>query len=134
MQHVLQKLFCPASSFRAAHERDIRMIFEQDEIKAVALKAYERIVQAWELSQRDGAPSDIGDAVLSSDQSSWAWQLSKAVMRATDVLGSQRAAELWLLAPAMGLDNRRPIDLLATSAGAEAVENLLIRLDYGVYT
>lgn len=80
-----------------------------------------------------GATSDVGDALMSPDQSSRAWQISRTVVRATDVLGSQKAAELWLLAPAMGLDNRRPIDLLATSAGAEAVGNLLIRLDYGVY-
>ena len=80
-----------------------------------------------------GALPDVGDAVLSPDQSSRAWQLSKTVVQATDLLGSQEAAELWLLAPAMGLDNRRPIDLLATSAGAEAVGDLLIRLDYGVY-
>ncbi|MDE4063639.1 antitoxin Xre/MbcA/ParS toxin-binding domain-containing protein [Phaeobacter gallaeciensis] len=34
----------------------------------------------------------------------------------------------------MGLDNRRPIDLLATAAGAEAVADYLTRMEYGVYT
>jgi len=34
----------------------------------------------------------------------------------------------------MGLNQRRPIDLLATPAGVEMVETFLERLDYGVYT
>ena len=38
-----------------------------------------------------------------------------------------------MLAPAIGLDNRRPIDLLSSAAGAEAVENALTRMEYGVY-
>jgi uncharacterized protein (DUF2384 family) len=32
------------------------------------------------------------------------------------------------------LNQRRPIDLIATPAGVEMVENFLERLDYGVYT
>ena len=31
------------------------------------------------------------------------------------------------------LDQRRPIDLLATSAGTQIVEDFLQRLEYGVY-
>jgi putative toxin-antitoxin system antitoxin component (TIGR02293 family) len=36
--------------------------------------------------------------------------------------------------PAIGLDQRRPIDLLTTPAGAELVETFLERLEYGVYS
>ena len=36
--------------------------------------------------------------------------------------------------PAMGLDRKRPIDLLSTPAGAELVERHLARVDLGVYT
>ncbi|TIY10108.1 MAG: DUF2384 domain-containing protein, partial [Mesorhizobium sp.] len=39
----------------------------------------------------------------------------------------------WLERPAIGLDQRRPIDLLATPAGVELVEDYLERLEYGVY-
>lgn len=53
--------------------------------------------------------------------------------RATEVFGSQRAAEQWLERPAMGLDQRRPIDLLATQAGVEIVERFPTRLHYGVH-
>ena len=50
------------------------------------------------------------------------------------MFGSQEEAEEWLRRPAMGLDQRRPIDLLATPAGVELVEDFLGRLKYGVYT
>jgi putative toxin-antitoxin system antitoxin component (TIGR02293 family) len=53
---------------------------------------------------------------------------------ATDVFGSQRAAKDWLERPAMGLDQRRPIDLMATTAGAKMAEDFLQRLAHGVYT
>ena len=49
------------------------------------------------------------------------------------MLGSQAEAEQWLERPAIGLDRRRPIDLLATPAGIELVEDYLERLEYGVY-
>lgn len=36
--------------------------------------------------------------------------------------------------PEMALDRRTPLEMMSTSAGAEMVEDLLTRLDYGVYT
>lgn len=71
---------------------------------------------------------------LSPEQSSRAWQFAEILAQATDVLGSQEAAEAWMLDPAIGLDNRRPIDLLSSAAGAEAVEHHITRMEYGVYT
>jgi putative toxin-antitoxin system antitoxin component (TIGR02293 family) len=50
------------------------------------------------------------------------------------VFGTQERAEEWLAKPAMGLDRRRPIDLLQTVQGAGIVSDFLTRLDYGVYT
>jgi uncharacterized protein (DUF2384 family) len=34
----------------------------------------------------------------------------------------------------MALEQRKPIDLLSTPAGVETVEELLTRLEFGVYT
>jgi putative toxin-antitoxin system antitoxin component (TIGR02293 family) len=70
---------------------------------------------------------------LSTEQSSRTWSFARILTKATSVLGSQDAAEKWMIVPAMGLDNRRPIDLLATAAGTELVQEFLERLDYGVY-
>ena len=46
---------------------------------------------------------------------------------------SQEEAEQWLGRLAIGLEQRCPIDLLATPAGIELVEQHLERLAYGVY-
>lgn len=73
-----------------------------------------------------------GDA-LSIDQGSKLWKFAEILSSAINVLGSQEAAEEWLNRPAIGLEYRKPIDLMASSAGAEAVEAYLIQMDYGVY-
>lgn len=70
---------------------------------------------------------------LSQEQSGRTWKFAEILARATAVLGSQEEAEQWLERPALGLDGRRPIDLLATPAGVELVEDFLRRLEYGVY-
>jgi putative toxin-antitoxin system antitoxin component (TIGR02293 family) len=75
-----------------------------------------------------------GTKLLSHEQSGRTWKLAEILAKATDVLGSREEAEQWLERPAMGLNQRRPIDLLATPAGVEMVETFLERLDYGVYT
>lgn len=71
--------------------------------------------------------------LLSQEQSGRTWKFAEILARATVVLGSQQEAEQWLERPAIGLDQRRPIDLLATPAGVELVEDYLQRLEYGVY-
>ncbi|MBO0734699.1 MAG: DUF2384 domain-containing protein [Methylocapsa sp.] len=70
---------------------------------------------------------------LSGEQSGRIWKFAEIVAKATAVLGSKEEAENWLDRPAIGLNQRRPIDLLATPAGARLVEDLLERLEYGVY-
>jgi len=78
--------------------------------------------------------SEQGQAKLSLEQSSRTWRFAEILAQAIEILGSQEAAEAWLLAPAIGLENRRPIDLLSSAAGGEAVEHYLTRMEYGVYT
>lgn len=71
--------------------------------------------------------------VLSPEQSSRTWNFARLLAKAAAVLGSQAEAETWMLQPALGLEGRRPIDLLATAAGSDLVREYLERLDYGVY-
>jgi putative toxin-antitoxin system antitoxin component (TIGR02293 family) len=70
---------------------------------------------------------------LNPEQSGRAWTFAEILARATTVFGSQDEAEQWLERPAIGLDQRRPLDLLATPAGVKLVEDHLERLEYGVY-
>lgn len=39
-------------------------------------------------------------------------------------------AEAWMLRPAVGLDGRRPIDLMKTDSGSRLVRDHLIRVEY----
>lgn len=52
---------------------------------------------------------------------------------AAQVLGSQALADRWMERPAPALDGRCPGELLADDAGVEAVRELLMRIEYGVY-
>jgi putative toxin-antitoxin system antitoxin component (TIGR02293 family) len=70
---------------------------------------------------------------LNSEQSGRTWKLAEILAKATAVFGSKEDAEQWLERPATGLNQRKPIDLLATPAGVELVEDFLVRLERGVY-
>ncbi|GAP37748.1 hypothetical protein ISF6_3693 [Piscinibacter sakaiensis] len=61
------------------------------------------------------------------------YRLESVRALAEDVLGSSEAADEWLASEAIGLEFRRPIDLLSSSPGAEAVKTLLQRMKHGVY-
>lgn len=61
------------------------------------------------------------------------YRLESVRAMAEEVLGSAEAADEWLNTEAMGLEFRKPIDLVSTSPGAEAVKTLLQRMKYGVY-
>ncbi len=82
------------------------------------------------LQRRKGSPTKL----LSQEQSGRTWKFAEILAKATAVLGSRSEAEQWLERPSIGLDQRRPIDLLSTPAGIELVEDHLQRLEYGVYT
>lgn len=79
--------------------------------------------------RRKSGPAKLLNVV----QSGRTWKFAEILAKATEVLGSQEEAEQWLERPAIGLNQRRPIDLLETPAGVEMVENFLERLEYGVY-
>ena len=68
-----------------------------------------------------------------SEPSSVAAWLAEVRALAEDVLGSTQAANDWLHSEAIGLEFRRPVDLLAAPGGVEAVETLLHRMKCGVY-
>jgi putative toxin-antitoxin system antitoxin component (TIGR02293 family) len=80
--------------------------------------------------RREKHPTEL----LSQEQSGRTWKFAEILTRATPLFGSQAAAEQWLEQPAIGLNQRRPIDLMTTPAGLELVEDYLGRIEYGVYT
>lgn len=73
------------------------------------------------------------EALLGSRHSDAAMALIEITTLAERVLGTLDLAERWLEAPAIALDGKRPLDLLTSAPGIEAVKDLLIRMEYGVY-
>jgi len=113
----------PAKALTSFVETFVTLNWDAALEKAVgmSLRTYQRHVAA-------------DDKPLSLEQTARTWKLAEIVARATEIFGSREKAELWLTRPAVGLNQRRPIDLLATPAGVELVETFLQRIDYGVYT
>ena len=72
-------------------------------------------------------------ARLDSKVTDGIFKLDEVRKLAVEVLGSEAAAEAWLSEEAIGLENRRPIDLVRSTPGAALVKQLLQRMQYGVY-
>lgn len=81
------------------------------------------------LQRKEKKPQEL----LSHEQAGRAWQFAELLAKATVVFGAQNEAEQWFERPAIGLNQKRPIDLLTTPAGVKVVEDHLERLAYGVY-
>jgi putative toxin-antitoxin system antitoxin component (TIGR02293 family) len=71
---------------------------------------------------------------LSADESDRLLRLARVVARAEEVLGSSERAGAWLRGPVRALGGGRPLDLLDTDLGAQQVEQVLGRIEHGVYS
>jgi putative toxin-antitoxin system antitoxin component (TIGR02293 family) len=91
------------------------------------------LLKAMGISERTLQRGMSADKRLDSNATDRTLRLAAVTQQASEVLGSRSAAEQWLSAPAMGLDQRRPIELLQSSEGTALVKTLLTRMDYGVY-
>ncbi len=113
--HALTHLVKDVALLRAAGHGSL------EKAVGMSLRTYQRRVEA-------------PDARLSPEQSGRAWTFAEILARATALLGDRAEAEAWLDRSAIGLDGRKPIDLLATPAGVALIEDYLTRLEHGVYT
>jgi putative toxin-antitoxin system antitoxin component (TIGR02293 family) len=71
---------------------------------------------------------------LSPDESDKVIRYSRLVRQAADFFGDIEKARAWLKHPQYGLGGAVPLDYARTEAGAREVENLLGRMEYGVYS
>lgn len=71
---------------------------------------------------------------FSPEQSRTIWHFAVLAIQATHVFGSRDEAIRWFGMPALALGGQCPIDVLLTDSGASQVQDVLIRLQYGVYT
>jgi putative toxin-antitoxin system antitoxin component (TIGR02293 family) len=79
--------------------------------------------------RRKGAGSKLNPAV--SDR---VVRFAKLLGKAVKVFGDMEDAKQWLNSPQFGLGGAVPLDYAKTEIGAREVENLLGRIEYGVYS
>jgi putative toxin-antitoxin system antitoxin component (TIGR02293 family) len=61
-------------------------------------------------------------------------RFARLLGQAVQLFGGLEEARQWLKAPQRGLGGAVPLDYAQTETGAREVENLLGRIDYGVYS
>lgn len=71
---------------------------------------------------------------LDSAESDRVVRFAKLVGKAVQVMESPENARKWLAAPQVGLGGAIPLEYAETEIGAREVENLLGRIEYGVYS
>ena len=71
---------------------------------------------------------------IGRDESEKLVRYQRLVKKAEEVFGNAGAAREWLTNPQPGLGNARPVEFAKTEIGAREVENLLGRIEYGVYS
>ena len=71
---------------------------------------------------------------LSPDESDKVMRFSRLLEHATMVFGDLERGRAWLKFPQYGLGGAVPLDYAKTEIGAREVDNLLGRIDYGVYS
>ena len=71
---------------------------------------------------------------LQPDESDRVWRASAIFDMTVDLFeGDVAAARQWLLTPQKGLEGAIPLEFAATEVGAREVENLIGRLEHGVF-
>lgn len=74
-----------------------------------------------------------GAKKLSAEQSDRVARTAGIAALAQRVFGNVEVARDWLRTPNASLNHETPLRLLRTGSGAKVVENVLIRIDRGVY-
>lgn len=75
-----------------------------------------------------------GQNRLDSQESERIVRLAGIAAQATSTLGGLDKAKPWLITPNRALGGAAPITLLDTDVGTRAVEDVLLRIEHGVYS
>jgi len=71
---------------------------------------------------------------LNPQESDRLYRVARAASQAVEVLGSIDKSRVWLKTPNRALGCEIPLDLLDTEIGARQVEEVLLRLNYGIFS
>lgn len=109
--------------------------------EGVPMDAFERLAQHLPavgievIASRSSIRRRKGQGFLSMNESERALRIARVLARATELFGSETLAQEWLARPVdyvPGEDSISPLELCAHDAGAELIENSLLRTRYGM--
>jgi putative toxin-antitoxin system antitoxin component (TIGR02293 family) len=138
-KHRLESLLAGSGGVRELggwHERILAGLkfTAVDKLKAHAALTDPELARLLGISEATLRRARAAHSVLDAATSDRLYRLSKALAVAEEVLADAQQAMSWLRRAQPGLGGQVPLDLLVTQAGADEVETLLRRIDYGVYT
>jgi putative toxin-antitoxin system antitoxin component (TIGR02293 family) len=76
----------------------------------------------------------LGEGVLDLSESERLWELARLFNRAKEVLESQAGAVHWFKNPIQALGWATPLSYARTAVGLRELENILGRIEHGVYS
>lgn len=113
-------------------------------IKGLPVKYYDYLLEQMSIPSGElAAALDISSKTLYNrkHEGKFNFHESERIMRyirifrrAVDVLGGEENARRWFTTPLRALGNEKPIEFTKTEIGAREVEDLLGRIDHGVYS
>jgi putative toxin-antitoxin system antitoxin component (TIGR02293 family) len=71
---------------------------------------------------------------LTPQESDRLFRLARSFAQVVEVLGSRDKARVWLRTPNRALGGEIPLDLLDTEIGSRQVEEVLFRLEHGIFS
>ena len=71
---------------------------------------------------------------LTSIESDRLYRLAQVISQAVETLGTLDKARRWISTPNLALGGEVPLELLDTTVGAQQVEEILLRLTYGIHS
>lgn len=90
---------------------------------------FELVIPQRTLSHRRAKGQD-----LTPEESNRLARVAGIVLRTLELFETPEVAARWLRRPNRALGGERPLELLASDAGARAVEQVLGRIEHGVYS
>jgi len=118
-------------------DRQVRQGFSYSEFEdlqsSLKLPA-ERLAEQVGLSRATLQRRKKSEGNLNAIQSDRVVRLARLLGKAVDVFEDEDIARRWMLSPQRGLGGEMPLDFAFTEVGAREVENLLGRIEQGVFT
>jgi putative toxin-antitoxin system antitoxin component (TIGR02293 family) len=98
---------------------------------SIELKALAKVVG---ISDRTLSRRLASGSRLSAEESDRTMRVARVFAKTKDTFGTAEKASRWLQSPNRALGGDVPLELLDTDAGAQSVQTILLRIDYGVYS